>query len=350
MAEPTEENPSLFRKVFPWFLRFLRLIVVLALLLDGCSCGLVAKGSVDSNTLDDLSKAFGVLAQAGFMIIVIILLLAEFGLQWFIRVFYLFHFWAGRGLALGWLGIQAINSVEQLQAVMTTTQSTIDPHDVEIMGNVVGWTLISCGFLYVMMGMMCLQKFTGVASIEDLESGLLGGTGNGDSQPPPPAPGRETQPLNASSVSGDDEDAQLLINAAEALGLMNVRELRAKFGGRDGRRTAIGHYQLAQKQVEEMTALKGELRKLQQQQQKDAKAGNNNSKDVKPQQQQQQSNAAASASGSYAPPTSTPQSATAPPPSNANRVILEEDDDPRSRRMREDEELESQYYASQRGM
>lgn len=338
--EPTSSESgkeSLFKKIFPYFLRFLRLLVVLALLLDGCACGLVAKGSVDSNSLDNQGRAFGVLAQAGFMVIVLLLIFAEFGFQWFIRVFYLFHFWTGRGLSLGWLGIQAINSVEQLQTVMSTTQSTIDPNAVNIVGNVVGWTLISCGFLYVVMSFLCLQSMTGAKSLEDLESGLLGGTSEPHS--PPPAPGRDKErPLTADTVHTDDEDAQLLINAAEALGFMNVRELRSKFGGRDGRRGAIAHYQNLQKQAEEITVLRGEVKKLQTA--GDRKSFAHVAKGDKNQQQQQ----------SVSSPT-VPASATAPPPSTTNRGRDDDDDDdPRSRRMRDDEDLESQYYRSQGGL
>ena len=144
----------------------------------------------------------------------------------------------------------------------------------------------------------------------------------------------------------DDEDAQLLINAAEALGLMNVRDLRTRFGGRDGRRTAITHFQNLQKQSEEITALRGELKKLQQLQ-----GGGAPRKSVV---EKSNSNNAGNATNNYSvssPTTGIPASATAPPPSTIGRGRNDDDDDdPRSRRMRDDEDLESQYYNSQRGM
>lgn len=308
------------KTVFVYFVRVIKVIAVLTLLLYGAALGMLARSAVDSITLDDQGKAFAVLSYAGYMLFVVILVIAEFGFKWFERGVHVLHFWAGRGVLLGWLGIQSNNQGEQMVAVVAGAQSTINPNTLRTLNEVVGWSLISIGVLYILMSVMCLQKLTGGKTMEELDAGFVGVAGDGsqaaaeDGRAGQYSSSNLAAPLNSTL---DDEDIKLIQNTATALG-MTVRELRNRFSGSSGSREAQKFFDDRKAQLQAAKA------------QPPPPGGNPNEKP----RERGESNAN----------LTKQQSATAPPASGRFEQGAF-DDDPKSRRLQEDEDLEAMYYA-----
>jgi hypothetical protein len=237
---------------------------------------------------------------------------------------HILHFWAGRGLLLGWLGVQASNQGEQMVAVVAGAQSKIDPSTLNTISQVVGWTLISVGLLYLAMSFMCLQRLTGGKSMEELDSGFsnLNGQDAESAAEEGRARTNATQsstnlgaPLNSGSM--DEEDIRLLQNTATALG-MTVREVRNRFSGAAGAREA-------QRCFEER---KSQLRKPSE----TPPAPGNSKKNLNEENQQRDRGA-------------TANQATAPPVSGRYEAPAFDDDGGRQRNQNDDD-LEAQYYAA----
>jgi hypothetical protein len=213
------------KAIFVWFLRVLKGVAALTLVLNIASCGLIAKGGIDSPTLDNYNKSFVVLAQFGYIIISCLLILAEVELKWFMKMMNLLHFWGGRGLALGWVGIEAINSVSQLGAAVA---GTVNVNVAETIGEVVGWTLIGIGITYLLMSVLCLKSLVGVDSVEDLDVHFI---------PVASASSPVDSAVGLNSASSDADANEIISNAATALGLTD-REIRIKFSGKHGKQAA----------------------------------------------------------------------------------------------------------------
>lgn len=234
----SEQRDDRCKCIFIWFLRTLKVIAILSLLLNIVAFCLVMKNAIEAHNLDNLDKAFVVLSQSGFSIFSIICIIAEFEPIWFIRFVYLLHYWAGRGGCLIWMGVQTVYSVKQLVAAVKEN-ADVDTRSMNIIGQVVGWTLISVGFLYVLMSLLCLRKITGVDKNDELEVSLLGGTASRSSN--------KTQITVVSGGGGgggaaavpvaNAADVVLIANMALALG-MTTDEAKRFLGGKDGHKAA----------------------------------------------------------------------------------------------------------------
>lgn len=326
------------KTVFIYFTRFLKVVIVLALVAYGAACGLIAKNSVESKTLDNQGKAFAVLAQAGYMSFCILLILAEFGFAWFEKGLYVFHFWVGRGLFLGWLGIQAINQGEQIVTVVAGEQATINPGDIQTMTQAIGYTMISSGLLYIVMSTFCLQKLVGVGSMEEVDSGFsnmgpASGSGKDTSSNSLSVPLNDTASGGKVASSLDEDDLKLLQNAASALG-MTVRELRNKFSGANGSREADRYFQ--DKEARLAAALDQAKAAKQQ-----AAAAIPRGKSMK---NDDGAPLAKQSSGAVAAPLERQQSYAAP--ADTRSVFIDDDDDTARRKRNDDDDLEAQYYSN----
>lgn len=320
---PGEENKKL--KYFQYFLRFLKVLSVLTLLLNIAACCMIMKGTAESSE-KDLEKAFSFLAQAGFIVICILLVLAEFEPQWFIKVLYLFHYWAGRGLGLTWMGVQCMNSGNQAANAITATDPSISASTLRTIGQVVGWTLISVGLVYVMMALLCLRSMLGVDEGADLDVSLLGNTNDADSDASPPKASSSSSSSKYDAAERQ-EQAELLANIALAMG-SSEKDLRRKFVGKNGARDAQEHYNNVQSKLQQLEKLKAEVAGRVQQQGREA------AKSVTKYEAPILVLATSTSTGASATAPPPSQEASAPPPSTGR---LAEDDD----------ELERAYYAQQ---
>jgi hypothetical protein len=327
--------------VYIYFVRVVKVIAVLTLLLYGAALGMLCRNAIDSVTLDNQGKAFAVLSYTGYIVFVIALIIAEFGLAWFERGVYILHFWTGRGILLGWLGIQSNNQGEQMVAVVAGAQSAINPSTLKTISEVVGWSLISIGLLYVLMSFLCLQRLTGGKTMEELDSGFAGNRGGDAGSAEEGRSGQYASsnlsaPLNSNSSSApglDEDDIRLVQNTATALG-MTVRELRNRFSGGNGAREAQKYFddrkaQLAQAKVSTGPPPPGASETSDVKKEKDSRGG------------------AAADSKSSGNLTRQQSVATAPPLSTRFDESAFHDDDHKGRRAQDDDDLEAMYYASQ---
>eukprot|EP00758_Cryptobia_borreli_P014003 Tbor_TRINITY_DN5885_c5_g5::TRINITY_DN5885_c5_g5_i1::g.6786::m.6786 len=139
------------RMAFLYFVRFLKVIVCAALLLDMAAYCLIITGSILGDTLDTLTRVFIVIASFGYICISVLLIIAEIGPVWFIEKMKVFDFWGIRGLMIAWQGVQTIYSVTQLAASLHATDAESSKRiDVtKKLGEICGWFLISTGLLYI---------------------------------------------------------------------------------------------------------------------------------------------------------------------------------------------------------
>lgn len=332
------------KQVYIYFVRLIKVFAVLTLLLYGAALGMLCRNAIDSVSLDNQGKAFAVLSYTGYIAFVIALIIAEFGFKWFERGVYILHFWTGRGILLGWLGIQSNNQGQQMVAVVAGAQSAINPNTLNTISEVVGWSLISIGLLYVLMSFMCLQRLTGGKTMEELDSGFVGNRGDDAGSAEEGRSGQYSSsnlaaPLNsnssATSSGMDEEDVKLIQNTATALG-MTVRELRNRFSGGNGSREAQKYFDDRKAQMAQAKASPAPP----------PPGANNNNNDLK--KDQSRSGGAAADSKSSANLTRQQSVATAPPIStHFEEGAFHNDESPKSRRQQEDDDLEAMYYASQ---
>jgi len=183
-----------------------------------------------SDDLSWLDKTFVFLANTGLIVIVVLLILAEFEPQWFVKLVYLLHFWVGRGLGQAWIGIQAINTTKQL-AHAVGDQTGINTEVVSIVGQVCGWTNIGIGIIYMLLSILCLR---GLEKKEggELEVQLIN-TGETRSSE---ANGKGTVAVTVPTAANAG-DAILLANMALALGI-SLDAARKRFGGKEGAKEA----------------------------------------------------------------------------------------------------------------
>ena len=306
---PEEPNKKL--KYFQYFLRFLKVLSVLTLLLNIAACCMIMKGTVESS-VSNLEKSFSFLAQAGFIVICILLVLAEFEPKWFVRVLYLFHYWVGRGLGLVWMGVECINSGNQAANAITDTTPSISPETLRVIGAVVGWVLISVGLIYVMMSVLCLRSMLGVDEGADLDVSLLGN----DSGARDLESGKSGGSSSSYSTDERRDDLELIANMALALG-MSEKDIRRKFAGKNGAREAQAYYGEAKKRIEQLTQLAAAAPQL-------------------PAAAAVATAAVQHQKAKYEPPTASappPATATAPPPTDSSPRLADDDED-----------LERMYY------
>jgi hypothetical protein len=297
------------RMCFVFFLRFLKVFTIIALLFNVASFIFSIVAGVQATNLSDLDKAFIVLGSTGYIFFNIVLILSEFDVPFLMRFVMGFHYWAGRGLGMVWIGVLTINSAKQLAASFANTAG-LDGYKnaVEIIGQVAGWVLISIGVLYVIMSLLCLRKIVGDAD-DDLEDGLLKGD-------------------KAAAVASvrNAEDALVIANMAIALG-MPVDDCRSMFAGKAGTKSAE---KLVKQRAEQLAKAAG------------AAAVDRAAYRLEPV-TSSVTTAANNVNAAATTVNSTVRAATGP--SSTGRSLNDDDDNPRRKGM-DDEELERAYYAS----
>ena len=155
------------RQLFIYILRFLKFLVVLSLLADIAAFMLVLVGGILADQQPNMERAFTVLSSVGFTIICVMLIIAEFGPEWFISRMRPFHYWGIRGGCLAWQGVMTISSVQTLSAAVA---AQIDPKQNDamlLMGQICGWFLISIGLLYVLFSALCLRSVGELDRVEE---------------------------------------------------------------------------------------------------------------------------------------------------------------------------------------
>ena len=295
-------------KVFVWFLRIIKVISILALLLAAVSYCLQMKSAVTSD-MNDFDKAFSFLSTMGYVVLCLIMVIAELELEAITKRVPVLKFWIVRGFALCWLGVQTIHSAEQLASAISTTVSEGEADTFTTVSQVCGWTLIGVAILYVFMTLTCMHKIFGLDSLNDVNATLIvvrSGVSREDDY---------TNMSTSKSSSSSKEDAEIISNLCIALNITS-REARSRFGGSGGAE---------------------EARKMRRDQQSKASAAtfddadNYNSKPNK------------TGSDAYDPPQVVSTGGSAYTPAAGD----DDDEDPKARRRREQDELDAQYYASQ---
>lgn len=146
------------RQLFIYILRFLKGLVVLSLVADVAAFMLVLVAGVQADQQPNMERAFTVLSSVGFIIICCILVVAEFGPEWFVSRLRPFHYWGVRGGCLVWQGIMTISSVQTLSAAVAGQVNSDQNDAMLLLGKICGWFLIAIGLLYVMFSAMCLRS------------------------------------------------------------------------------------------------------------------------------------------------------------------------------------------------
>lgn len=144
------------RQVFIWFLRVLKVLLIIALLVDIAAYVLIIVGGVLGDSLDLDERIFIVLAALGYLLVCVSLVIAEIGPEWFLNNMRIFHFWGFRGGALAWQGIQTIYSATQLASSLASAANTrLDV--TKALGTICGYSLIGIGLLYILLSALCLR-------------------------------------------------------------------------------------------------------------------------------------------------------------------------------------------------
>ena len=309
-----------------WFVRFLKVLAIVCLVANIAAFILIINAGVKSTNNNGLDKAFIVLANVGMMMIVLLLILAEFEPVWFIRHVMVLHYWPGRGFWLLWLGIQTVSGAQRMAHEIGGSSSDA----LKIVGVVVGWILISVGALYCVLGALCVHRYTMTDRDKQLEASLLAGP------------------------SGDTStDAVLAANLALGLG-MTPDQAKKKFKGSSGAKEASAY---AKKQQEELAKLKRGLDEAQRKA-KDAAAvaAVQSAAAVAATKDAARAGAAAAASAAAdrgsrnATPPAAEYAAPAVAPARSAAYGAEDDgaDGPRKKKGMTDEDLEAAYYANKK--
>lgn len=281
-----------------WFVRFMKGLTILSLLATVAAYIIIIKYGVQADSLSNVDKAFSVLGNAGFIALSIVLIIAEFEPEWFIRKCMIMHYWAGRGSWILWMGVQCISASKQLYAAVKEDKN-VNADLLENFGTVVGSIMIGCGTIYIIFTFLCVKSFS---EMPELDAPLMGGG------------------------AADASDAILAANLAVALGMTpaDAKKRFAKNGAKEAQK-------MAKERAEEMATLQAKLNKA-------AQAGANTGRALASEASktyngaaEAASNAAASA-GSYA------------PPPRAERSAAADDDNPRAKRADDEDELLKAYY------
>ena len=307
------EEKSGGQTAFIFFLRFLKVFSVLACLFNIVAYILTIKSGIEAVNLDGLEKTFLFLANTGFIILCIALIISEFEPKVFMQFVMVLHYWAGRGFAMMWMGIQTINGAKQLGATFKANGIN-GGGTIETVGVVAGWILISVGLLYVIMSVLCLRKCLGEEENE-LGVGLMSGDRTEH---------HTTKNTTVVNVTSDNAaDALLVANMAIAMG-MSADDCRKRFSGKDGKKAAEKYMKERATQA--------------------ASHGATAARDYAASQPAVQ--AASKAAAEL--PTYNRDSGVSysQPPTTTNASLNDDDDGPRRRtKQEEDEELERLYYA-----
>ena len=98
------------------------------------------------------------LTSIGFTIICVILIIAEFGPEWFLTRLRPFYYWGIRGGCLAWQGVMTISSVQTLSSAVAAQIDPTQNDAMLLMGQICGWFLISIGMLYILFSALCLRS------------------------------------------------------------------------------------------------------------------------------------------------------------------------------------------------
>lgn len=312
-----------------WFVRVLKGLAVLSLLLNMVAYCISIAFGVQLDELDNLEKAFLVLSNAGYIFFCILLIIAEFEPLWFIKRAYIFHYWFGRGFCHIWMGVVTISTAKTLAAAVRHSTDSLSPEFLTTFAQVVGWILISVGALFCIMSVLCIRKITG--EDDDLEEKLL----------------RDSEAeLGRASTAMSATDALLISNMAMCLG-MTENDCRKRFTGSKGAAEAKNY---AKQQQDKLAAAgKGAVQSAAQKATDTKNSLNNDSSRVVP------------APGSSSdPPSKTPRSSmygdqnkptnsSVSQPTYGGGESKKDDDDWGQRRGPDDDQLMKMYYGGGSG-
>lgn len=214
------------RLYFLWFVRFMKGLTILSLVATVAAYIIIIKYAVNADSLTSVDKAFSVLGNSGFIALSILLIIAEFEPEWFIRKVMIMHYWAGRGGWVLWIGVQTISASKQLYAAVKDDPN-VNADLLENFGTVVGSILIACGSIYCIFTFMCVKGFN-------------------------EAPSALAEPL-----VGDNSDAILAANLAMALGI-SPADAKKRFAKDKGAKEA---QKVAKERADEIAALQKQVGK-----------------------------------------------------------------------------------------
>ena len=213
-ADPTAPTRTFGYHLYTGLLRLLKLISCCMLLINIGLYILAIKACVNSNGFGAYEKSFTVLSGMGFMAMSIMQIIAEIGPRWYLNRVAFMKIMFIRGILMAWQGIQTIDNKGS-----DAGRSVVDiDHDVfDVLSNVVGWTLIACGMLFMII---CTCQIKRIVGIEDGEE-----TNKADERKPlaknqvqPPAPTPKASPMPSSDALSPE--ARIVIsNMAIALGI-----------------------------------------------------------------------------------------------------------------------------------
>lgn len=212
------------REWFKFTMKLFKLLVIIACLFC-CVAKVLTMHAACKSSMGVLEKSFLVIAETGFLLIAILLILAEIEPKWFIRMVWALHFWFWRGFVLSWLGVQTINSTKQLIQTLKQFQlGGVNDAMVNIFCTAVGWVLISIGITYIVLSLLCIRAVTKYGTnMEELESGLLGGEKADDDKD------KKSKDTNKSSAA-DKDTQQLIANMSKALGVKDAKDAMQYYG------------------------------------------------------------------------------------------------------------------------
>lgn len=317
MTKEDAEKPGCNKtKVFVWFLRIIKVISILALLVAAVSYCLQMKASVTSE-LNEFDKAFSCMSSLGYVILCLIMVITELELEIVITRVPVLKFWVVRGLALCWLGVQTIHSAEQLASAISATVSKGETEKFTLASQVCGWTLIGVACLYVLMTITCMHRIFGLDSLNDVDATLtIHHHHHEEGSRAAESSSSSTGNKNKSSSSGTKEDADIISNMAIALNITS-REARSRFAGSGG--------------AEEARRMRTEALRA-------SSAKFDEADDYSSKKKQ----------ADYAAPLIVSTSGDGPPAAYTPAAGDDDDDDnPRARRQREQDALDAAYYANQ---
>jgi len=207
------------RNCFKTVIKVFKVLSILALLLCIAAKILICHATTKNKEMATSTKAFNIVTETGFLLIIICLIISEFEPKWFIEYCYFLHFWFIRGFFQAWLGAQTITSAKTV--VETVKKLKLDGFDgdtVQTFIIVTGYTLLCIGSTYMIFALFCLRAATHYGtSMEELEEGLISDDGK---------PERGAIVVGRHSTDMD----RLIANMAKALGITDPKNAMKYYG------------------------------------------------------------------------------------------------------------------------
>lgn len=161
-----------WKDYFQYFIYFLRALTLISLLMTLVAYIIVIKVAWSADGLKIHEKIFLTLSSLGFVFVVVALMIAEFQPLWFVKRVMILWYWAGRGFAQAWLGIQLVASAGSVGSVVSQDVGG-NGAALTTFAEVSGYILLSIGLLLIIMSAMCLRGIVELKADKELEAALL---------------------------------------------------------------------------------------------------------------------------------------------------------------------------------